>query len=69
MARKSCFIFRREWLPERFRRQLTNEQMGRLFCAILDYSEYDVERNFSDDPLLKALWLSIKHNLDKEVIR
>ena len=69
MAKKrNCFILRHEWIPEEIRKQLTNEQMGRLFCAILDYSAHGVERNFNDDQLLKSLWFRIKHDIDKEVI-
>lgn len=64
--KKEGFYFYHGWLPMEIRKQLTNEQLGRLFVAIIEYSAHDVERNFSNDKLLQAVWLGIKCNMNME---
>ena len=53
-----------EWLP--YRKKLSFEQMGRLFIAILDYSENGIEPDFSDDDRLDMAWLGLSLKIDRD---
>ena len=47
-------------------RFMTNDQKGRLFEAILDYGELGQDPDFSDDPLLGAVWCFVRPRIDRD---
>lgn len=47
-------------------RFMTDEQKGKLFEAILDYGEIGQEPEFTEDPLLGAVWCLIRPRIDRD---
>ena len=45
---------------------LSNEQMGKLFKAILEYGESERTPDFADDPLLGMAWCFVGPRIDRD---
>jgi hypothetical protein len=56
------------FFPEDFhdaREIFTEAQLGKIFLATLEYAEYGILPDFSEDKLLQLLWGQLRHKVDR----